>query len=41
MNINQLLDKKQRGQKISVLTAWDYLFAQILDQAGIDIIFDW
>lgn len=38
MNINQLLLKKQRGQKISVLTAWDYLFAQILDQAGVDII---
>ena len=38
MNINQLLQKKQKGQKISVLTAWDFLLAQILDQAGVDIL---
>lgn len=38
MNINQIQLKKRRGQKISVLTAWDFLLAQILDQAGVDII---
>ncbi|MBU1099926.1 MAG: 3-methyl-2-oxobutanoate hydroxymethyltransferase [Bacteroidetes bacterium] len=29
---------KQKGKKISALTAYDYLTAQILDQAGIDLI---
>lgn len=29
---------KQRGEKISMLTAYDYSMAKIIDQAGIDII---
>ncbi len=29
---------KQRGEKISMLTAYDYSMAQILDQAGIDVL---
>jgi 3-methyl-2-oxobutanoate hydroxymethyltransferase len=29
---------KQRGEKISMLTAYDYSMAQIIDQAGIDVI---
>lgn len=29
---------KQRGEKIAVLTAYDYTFARILDEAGIDVI---
>ncbi len=29
---------KQTGQRITALTAYDYLMAQILDQAGIDLI---
>ncbi|MBR4114649.1 MAG: 3-methyl-2-oxobutanoate hydroxymethyltransferase, partial [Bacteroidales bacterium] len=29
---------KQRGEKISMLTAYDYSLAKILDQAGIDVI---
>lgn len=33
-----LLEMKQAGEKISMLTSYDYSFASILDQAGIDII---
>ena len=29
---------KQRGEKITALTAYDYSFARILDQAGVDIL---
>ncbi|MBQ6939659.1 MAG: 3-methyl-2-oxobutanoate hydroxymethyltransferase [Muribaculaceae bacterium] len=29
---------KQRGEKISMLTAYDYSMASIIDQAGIDVI---
>ncbi len=30
--------KKAKGEKISVLTAYDYPFAKLIDEAGIDII---
>jgi len=30
--------KKQRGEKITCLTAYDYPFARLLDEAGIDIL---
>ena len=30
----QLLEMKQRGEKIVVLTAYDYLFARLVDEAG-------
>lgn len=33
-----LLEMKQRGEKISMLTAYDYTMAKIVDHAGIDII---
>ena len=33
-----LIEMKQAGEKISMLTAYDYTFAQIVDGAGIDII---
>lgn len=33
-----LKEKKQKGEKISMLTAYDYLMAKILDEAGIDLI---
>jgi 3-methyl-2-oxobutanoate hydroxymethyltransferase len=29
---------KQSGRSIVMLTAWDYLFAQIVDEAGVDVI---
>jgi len=34
----QLLKWKQQQRPITVLTAWDYAFAQILDEAGLDIL---
>ncbi len=33
-----LLEMKQRGEKISMLTAYDYSMATIVDQAGMDVI---
>ncbi|MDO5106348.1 3-methyl-2-oxobutanoate hydroxymethyltransferase [Capnocytophaga sp.] len=33
-----LIDMKARGEKISMLTAYDYTFARIVDGAGIDVI---
>lgn len=38
VNIQLLSEMKKKSEKISMLTAYDYTFAQILDQAGIDII---
>src|SRR5580698_4286377 len=29
---------KDRGEKIAVLTAYDYTFARLLDQAGVDVL---
>jgi len=34
----RLTEMKQRGEKISMLTAYDYSSAKIIDQAGIDVI---
>jgi 3-methyl-2-oxobutanoate hydroxymethyltransferase len=38
LTIRQLLQYKQQQKKITVLTAWDYPIAQILDRAGVDMI---
>lgn len=35
---NTLLDMKNNGEKISMLTAYDFSMAKIVDEAGIDII---
>ena len=35
---HRLIEMKQRGEKISMLTAYDYSMAQLIDQAGIDVI---
>lgn len=35
---HQLREMKNRGEKISMLTAYDYSMAKILDQAGIDVL---
>ena len=35
---HRLTEMKQRGEKISMLTAYDYSMAQIIDQAGMDVI---
>ncbi|MGL4364736.1 MAG: 3-methyl-2-oxobutanoate hydroxymethyltransferase, partial [Bacteroidales bacterium] len=34
----RLIEKKQRGEKIAMLTAYDYTMARILDSVGIDVI---
>jgi 3-methyl-2-oxobutanoate hydroxymethyltransferase len=34
----RLTEMKARGEKISMLTAYDYSFARILDQAGVDVL---
>ena len=34
----RLTEMKQRGEKISMLTAYDYSSAKIIDGAGIDVI---
>lgn len=36
--VNTILKMKQEGKPISMLTAYDYSFASIIDAAGIDII---
>lgn len=38
VTVNDFLKMKQEGQKITMLTAYDYPFAQIVDEAGIDAI---
>ena len=35
---HRLIEMKQRGEKISMLTAYDYSMAKLIDQAGMDII---
>ena len=35
---HQLQEMKSRGEKISMLTAYDYSYAKIVDDAGIDVI---
>ena len=35
---HRLIEMKQRGEKISMLTAYDYTMAQIVDGAGMDVI---
>jgi len=38
MTTHQLQAMKARGEKISMLTAYDYSYAKIVDDAGIDVI---
>ena len=35
---HRLVEMKQRGEKISMLTSYDYTMAQIVDGAGMDVI---
>ena len=35
---HRLFEMKQRGEKISMLTAYDYSMAKLIDEAGIDVI---
>ncbi len=38
ISINQIKDMKQKGEKITMLTAYDYTTARIIDEAGIPLI---
>ncbi|MFC1940853.1 3-methyl-2-oxobutanoate hydroxymethyltransferase, partial [Chloroflexota bacterium] len=38
VNVNQIKEMKQKGEKISMLTAYDYSTARILDEVGIPLI---
>ena len=37
-SVKDILDKKKAGQKISVITAYDYTLASLCDKSGIDIM---
>ena len=38
ITVKTLVDMKATGEKISMLTAYDYTMAKIVDAAGIDVI---
>jgi 3-methyl-2-oxobutanoate hydroxymethyltransferase len=38
VNVNQIREMKQKGEKIAMLTAYDYSTARIVDEAGIPLI---
>lgn len=38
VTIRSLLQRKQKRHPIVALTAWDYIFAELLDRAGVDIV---
>jgi 3-methyl-2-oxobutanoate hydroxymethyltransferase len=37
-SVKDIVDRKRNGQKISVITAYDYTLASLCDKAGIDIL---
>ncbi len=38
VSVLELLEMKRRGERISALTAYDYLFARRVDAAGVDVV---
>ena len=38
LTVKDVIDKKKRGEKIVSLTAYDFSMAEILDEAGVDIL---
>jgi 3-methyl-2-oxobutanoate hydroxymethyltransferase len=38
VTVRTLAARKRRGERIAMLTAYDFAFARIFDQAGIDLI---
>jgi 3-methyl-2-oxobutanoate hydroxymethyltransferase len=36
--VSTLLEKKRRGERVTMLTAYDYSMARLLDEAGLDIL---
>jgi 3-methyl-2-oxobutanoate hydroxymethyltransferase len=37
-SIGELLAKKARGERLTMLTAYDYSFARLIDEAGVDLV---
>ncbi|HID04538.1 MAG TPA: 3-methyl-2-oxobutanoate hydroxymethyltransferase, partial [Aigarchaeota archaeon] len=37
-SVSDILELKQQGRKIVMVTAYDYAFAKLADEAGVDII---
>ncbi len=35
---SKLIQMKEKGEKITALTAYDYQFAQMVDEAGVEIV---
>ena len=38
ITVPHIVKMKQRGEKITCLTAYDYSFARILDEAGVEML---
>ncbi|MBU1995621.1 MAG: 3-methyl-2-oxobutanoate hydroxymethyltransferase, partial [Candidatus Omnitrophica bacterium] len=38
ITVEEIIAKKKTGEKITVLTAYDYAFALLIDKSGIDIV---
>ena len=38
VRVPDLLERKRRGEKIAVLTAYDATMARLLDRAGVDVL---
>src|SRR2546425_11223111 len=38
VTVHDLLKKKERGERIVVLTCYDALFARLLDASGVDVL---
>ncbi|MEO5511346.1 MAG: 3-methyl-2-oxobutanoate hydroxymethyltransferase [Longimicrobiales bacterium] len=38
ITVRDLLESKQRGEKIVALTAYDFTFARIVDESGVDLV---
>jgi 3-methyl-2-oxobutanoate hydroxymethyltransferase len=38
ITVHRLLEMKEHGERIVALTAYDYLFARLVDEAGVDIV---
>ncbi|MBI4544795.1 MAG: 3-methyl-2-oxobutanoate hydroxymethyltransferase [Gemmatimonadetes bacterium] len=38
VTVRHLVEMKRRGEKIVALTAYDYLFARLVDEAGVDLV---
>ena len=38
LTVPDLIGKKNRGEKITMLTAYDYTMASLLDASGVDVL---